>query len=423
MRLPLIFSFLLSFLLSFAQASDAQTKVYRVGPVQSTATAGTSFSIKYGFEAVPIPGPNLQVFTHVLNASGQTIIKDAHSPIVSTTVWKGFIGYTRSIAVPATAVGTYTIHVGLYNPATGVRQRLLMGSGVESAGNSAYIVGSLVVSKPVLNSPYVPAGFTKIFSDEFNGTQLDTAKWWTRYVYNGGTLNRFNDEIQRYTEKNNHVVSNGTMKLVARPPVAPATTWQSGMVRSKTLVKYGYFESRFKVPGGRGVWPAFWLNPEDELWPAEIDILEFVNDGEYELPNMLHTSAIDRGPQDKAILSKDAHYNTTYGYYRAPFNFPDAFHTIGALWDIDDTVTIWIDGKFIVKYAYKWVHQDGKDAGWAHILLNLAMGGSWAGRMGVDASKPQVFEIDYVRVYQRANHIRKATSIKGVNLCPVGGGC
>ena len=31
--------------------------------------------------------------------------------------------------------------------------------------------------------------------------QLDTTKWWTRYVYGSGKLDRLNDEKQRYRER------------------------------------------------------------------------------------------------------------------------------------------------------------------------------------------------------------------------------
>jgi hypothetical protein len=55
-----------------------------------------------------------------------------------------------------------------------------------------------------------------------------------------------------------------------------------------------------------------------------------------------------------------------------------------------------------MKRRYKWVYANGKDAPYAHILLNLSIGGQWAGRYGIDDSKfPQAMEIDYLRVYQK----------------------
>ena len=38
-----------------------------------------------------------------------------------------------------------------------------------------------------------------------------------------------------------------------------------------------------------------------------------------------------------------------------------------------------------------------------YLILNLAIGGAWGGQKGIDdAIFPQRFEIDYVRVYERA---------------------
>src|SRR5690606_33526042 len=80
------------------------------------------------------------------------------------------------------------------------------------------------------------------------------------------------------------------------------------------------------------------------------------------------------------------------GIFHASFQFPDDFHVIGGLWDTDDTVSIFVDGQLLVKFKYRWVHQDGSPTPPAHVLRNLAVGGSWAGQNGVDDSKfPQAF--------------------------------
>jgi beta-glucanase (GH16 family) len=294
----------------------------------------------------------------------------------------------------------------------------LMGTSVADASDSA-----------------VPAGYTKVFSDEFDGDRLDTTKWWTRTLHNGGTLDHYNDEAQRYRENGNHPVGGGILKLVANPPnAAHPNHWESGMIRAKTKFgKYGYYETRVKMPRGLGVWPAFWLSPEDQKWGGEIDMFEFVNNGTpADNINTIHTGAVATptaqntwpGPQKLRYLETHPSYNSRWTYWTAPFNFPDAYHVIGCLWDTDDTVTIWIDGVMIVKYQYLWVHQNGADAGWASLMLNLVIGGSkWAGKNGVDTSEPQILEVDYVRVYQRSDKVQTAISNVGRDFCPANGGC
>jgi beta-glucanase (GH16 family) len=268
-------------------------------------------------------------------------------------------------------------------------------------------------------SPGVPSGYELVFSDEFNGAELDTSKWWTRYVYENGNLDRLNDEIQVYREAGNHVMTGSSVKLMAhRKPKGNGIDFESGMLRSKTTVRNGYFEARVKMPKGIGAWPAFWLNAEDASWPPEIDIFEFVNNGKDDTANMIHFNVIDRGAQSNGgWTATDAAFNQQYFYWKAPYNFPDAFHTVGALWT-DSGVTFYVDGKAIATKGYKWVHNDGRDAGMAHILLNFALGGQWAGRYGVAQSFPDGFEIDYVRAYQKAGDKRTGRSTIGRDLCP-----
>ena len=214
------------------------------------------------------------------------------------------------------------------------------------------------------------------------------------------------------------------MSLTARK-VDPSTNngypYQSGMLRSKTIVKYGYLEARVKMPGGLGVWPAFWLNAEASPWPPEIDIFEFVNNGQEDTVNMLHTGVIDHGAQGSSFLYSDPNFNTQWTFWTAPYNFPDAFHVVALLWD-ETSATTYVDGQEIVSRGTKWVHDDGSDGGYAHVLLNLAIGGQWAGRHGVDENAmPEGLEVDYVRVYQK--NIDVATSTIGHDFCPAGGGC
>ena len=116
------------------------------------------------------------------------------------------------------------------------------------------------------------------FSDEFDGTSLDTSKWHTRYIWGGGTVNYLNDEVERFTDNGTHVVSNGTLQLIAKK-TSTGTGYESGMIRSACYQQYGYFEARIKMPNFLGEWPTFWLASQDTVWPPEIDIIEAVNNG------------------------------------------------------------------------------------------------------------------------------------------------
>lgn len=272
--------------------------------------------------------------------------------------------------------------------------------------------------KPGTDSTFVPPGFVKVFADEMDGKSLDTGKWWTRYIYDNGKLDTLNDERQKFRENNNHVMTGSTLALTAyiKPTNNPRFQYESGMIRSKKTFKYGYFEARLKCPKGLGVWPAFWLNSDaDEngktAWPPEVDFLEFAYNGKEEKENMVHLAVQAKpkkdqpNPWQQSIVSHDPDFKPKgggAGHYHAPFDFRETWHVFAGHWKSDDTIEILIDGKSIVKFNYKWVLPDGRPAPNAHVLLNLSIGGGWAGRHGIDDSAfPQAFEIDYVRVYQK----------------------
>jgi beta-glucanase (GH16 family) len=283
------------------------------------------------------------------------------------------------------------------------------------------------------DSPYVPANYVKVFGDEFNDKQLDTSKWWTRFVYDNGTLDHLNDEQQRYAEDGNHVLTGRSLILTAKKANngPDGADYQSGMIRSKTTFKFGYFETRAKAPSAIGVWPAFWLNSAARgsdgklTWPPEIDIFELVNNGVEDTVQMLHMGAQSNGPQGLNVLYADQNFDRRWNFWQAPFSFADDFHVFGGLWTDDNTVSIYVDGRLLYKAAYKWVYDDNTAAGLAHVILNLAIGGpKWAGRHGVDDSAfPQGFEIDYVRVYQKRGQQKIGRDTIGTDLCPPNGGC
>lgn len=247
------------------------------------------------------------------------------------------------------------------------------------------------------------AGWKVVFKDEFAGSALDRSVWATRYIYGNESLDHLSQEAERYRDNNNHVMRDGALHLTARQTPGG---WESGMIRSQQTFYYGYFEARVRFPKGRGIWPAFWLNSDYDIdgklaWPPEIDIFEYVVNGRQDTENMFHSAGSIYPKTAKLDYSyHDPQYDLHLRGYVSDTPLNQDWHVFSLLW-LPTEYTVFMDGKKIYTRAFQWLNKSGAMAPPAHVLLNFALGGSWAGRYGIDeANFPQSFDIDYVRVCQ-----------------------
>jgi beta-glucanase (GH16 family) len=255
-------------------------------------------------------------------------------------------------------------------------------------------------------------------SDEFNGTALDKSKFFARYHDNSGTLDHYNDELQRYGD--GHVVRNGCLELTATPragtvghPPSPSgiqyPLFDSQMIRSKTILRYGYIESRIKMPNALGAWPALWLLANGN-WPGEYDMMEFAPNGVTEKLDMLHCGNVNvKTMQPNTVYTRyaDANVNQQWGFWKPPAGFSptygiDDWHIFSTRWTPTD-FTMYIDGMPIRQTTCNWRRNDNGALGeMASVIVNLAIGGSWAAYNFTTPvpTGPVTMLIDYVRVYQ-----------------------
>jgi beta-glucanase (GH16 family) len=116
---------------------------------------------------------------------------------------------------------------------------------------------------------------TIVFEDTFTGKQLDAQKWNTTLKVFGRMSDSYHNRSYANTINSNNVrVDN---KLILTTTKSKENEYASGMVSSheKFVFRYGYIEVFAKYPAGNGVWPAFWLMPQDQTWPPEIDVAEY----------------------------------------------------------------------------------------------------------------------------------------------------
>ncbi|MGQ7944302.1 glycoside hydrolase family 16 protein [Flavobacterium sp. WC2509] len=94
-----------------------------------------------------------------------------------------------------------------------------------------------------------------------------------------------------------------------------------------------------------------------------------------------------------------AHTSKSQGFFGKDFS--TQFHVYAIEWT-PDRIVFFVDGK----QYHQYINEKAGAAQWPfdipfHLLLNVAVGGSWGGKQGIDDSVfPQKMLVDYVRVYQ-----------------------
>lgn len=238
------------------------------------------------------------------------------------------------------------------------------------------------------------------FQDEFTGPSLDLNNWTTCYWWDKkGCTNRGNNELQWYLPEGVSV-SNGALNLTAKRKQVTGSDGEnypyvSGMVttgrptsdktqKPKFAFQYGFAEIRAKVPAGQGIWPAFWILPLSHESKPEIDVVEILGDNPSRIYLTLHY---------KDAQGEDARERRVWD---GP-DFSKDWHTYGVRWEPGKLV-YYIDG------VERWRFSDSATPivpdEPMYLLLNLAVGGDWAGPPNTTTRFPSTYAIDYVRVWE-----------------------
>jgi len=265
--------------------------------------------------------------------------------------------------------------------------------------------------------PVCPKGegyvFNESVSDEFDGAKLDTAKWMPWNPSFPGRSAGF------MFASDNVKVADGKAILTARflreDEKTPENllrgfdTYATGTIKSKAKVLYGYFECRAKTMRAN-VCNAFWLyDPHSGDRKAkftagdvseEIDIFEVTSrkdfKGEFDCANIVfNTLHAYKTPYLEGVVSlyKEKIENHS-GNRKMPFDFCDGFHTFGLLWTPEELVW-YCDGQETFRHKNDLFHRP------LHVTFDSEIMYDW---FGIPDPKdlPATFEIDYVRVWQKA---------------------
>lgn len=252
-------------------------------------------------------------------------------------------------------------------------------------------------------SPAVATGRTLAWSDEFSGAsgRSPSAARWTLATGGGGWGN---DELQCYTTSPDNAATNGQGQLVVAAVRTPLHRCADGhwnnytsarMTTQNTFsITHGRLEIRAKLPSGAGAWPAFWAlgtSSSTSGWPTcgEIDVMEYTGNRPTVTTSAAHVAARD-----------GSHW---YATRTAPASstLSTQFHVYAVEWT-STALTYYRDKTRIGTITRTEVLQHGA---WPfdkpfYLLVNLAMGGTYAGPVPLGTPSPQRFVVDYVRVYR-----------------------
>ena len=223
-----------------------------------------------------------------------------------------------------------------------------------------------------------------VWSDEFNGTSLDTGIW----NYEKGNNNGWgNNELEYYTSDPVNVsVKDGCLQIAAiNSPNYNSTGFNYTSARittqNKYTFKYGKVEMRAKLPGDKGTWPALWMlgsNIGSIGWPkcGEIDIME-----------MGTVTGLDN------ILCS-LHWGGDVSRSRIVSGSTTDFHLYSLDWRADH-IAFYIDNQLLFSQPNNSTLPFNQNF---FFIFNVAVGGNMGGNT-INLGSSSTMYVDYVRVY------------------------
>ncbi len=258
-----------------------------------------------------------------------------------------------------------------------------------------------------------------VWSDEFSKAEIDHSKWnfetgnWiVDKDGNPVAAGWGNNEKQFYTDKNeNAFVKDGKLVIRAKKEQASDQFGTYDYTSAKLTTKgtfsktYGRYEMRAKLPKGKGLWPAFWMLPEEDRyggWAAsgEIDIMESWGSQPDKVAGTIHYG--ETWPNNK-YTGKDYHFAEGDGI--------DKWHTYAVEWEPGE-IRWYVDGQLYQTQNDWYAKEANKASKYSYpapfdqnfyLIMNLAVGGWFDGDVDETTPFPAEMEVDYVRVFDLKN--------------------
>lgn len=286
------------------------------------------------------------------------------------------------------------LQIKLYNPLNTRVESELITINIEDDDNNA---AGLAIPTSGYTTPTSYPGYSLVWSDEFDGAELNTANW-TYEMGDGcpGNCGWGNNELEYYRTENTTLVE-GNLVITAKKQSFGGKEYTSSrlITKGKQQFKFGRIDIRAALPKGKGVWPALWMlgsNIDAVGWPAcgEIDIMELTGD----LPNRV-LSTVHFGQ------NLGSHqYKSQSKYLSGGDDFNKEFHVFSMNWKAD-IIEFMIDDE--VYHTITPASLNGAPYPFNKnffFIFNVAVGGNLPGNPDNSTAFPQWMIVDYVRVFQ-----------------------
>ncbi len=232
-----------------------------------------------------------------------------------------------------------------------------------------------------------------IFNDEFSGSSVDLSKWSFDIGDGCPGLCGWGNAEEQYYRSENTSVSNGKLIITTKNESFGGKQYTSSklITSQKFSSRYGRYEASIKLPSAGGIWPAFWMLPENGSWPftGEIDIMEAQHKNPQKIGGTVHYS--------------NGGWTFNGREYHAGLDLSAGFHEYAVEWEPNE-IRWYVDNQLYhtvtpATTVDPWPFSEGN---W-YIILNVAVGGPGTPYTGRVAPTPQDYptqmEVDYVRVY------------------------
>jgi hypothetical protein len=252
---------------------------------------------------------------------------------------------------------------------------------------------SAVGSTPPPPPTGAPPGFpTLLWSDEFNGSAINSSNW----TYDLGNSGFGNNELQNYTNRSvNARTENGTLIIEARRENLGGSAYTSARLKTEGRRTFGvntWVEARIQVPQGQGIWPAFWMlgsSISSIGWPScgELDIMEMRGQNPFQNLGTMHWA------------NNDGSHASFGGSVNSSVSLAAGFHTF-AISRTPTTIRWYLDGtQYHEANIAGGINSTSEFQGQFFIILNVAVGGNFVGSPDSGTPFPQQMRVDYVRVW------------------------